>query len=137
MTRDEIMAMVPGREMDALVAEKVMNLCVLDQVHQYGDGCVVSDKGFDEWMSHPEYGRIDDPDLLPPYSTDIAAAWEVMEKWGFQAQAGYQGGDYFCSIMYGFDGEGTPLYGEVGDCASAPEAICKAALLTLIEEETT
>lgn len=47
--------MKPGRELDALIAEKVM--------------------GF--WDTHAaQYGETP----VPPYSTDIAAAWQVTEK---------------------------------------------------------
>jgi len=80
MTRDEILSMEAGRELDAWIAEKVMHLCVLDDVQGYGDGCVMSDKGFGEWGKHPMYGKVEDPDILPPYSTDISAAFEVEEE---------------------------------------------------------
>ena len=50
MTRDEILAMEPGHEMDALVAKHVTH-------------CT--------YLFHETY---------PSYSTDIAAAWEVVEK---------------------------------------------------------
>lgn len=64
--------MNPGRELDALIAEKVM-------------AWVVSYQGTkDMFMRDP---TIDEDDLgqsplyaVPPYSTDIAAAWEVVEK---------------------------------------------------------
>ena len=56
--------MKPGRELDAIVAEKVMGLVLLDtnrNVHE--DGPVYSDN--------------------PEYSTDIAAATEVAGKMGW------------------------------------------------------
>jgi len=69
-------AMKPGRELDALVAERVM-------------GWTREPKG---WLSPPmgdprmmwaatwdEAGR---PGYLPSYSTDIAAVWEVVEQMG-------------------------------------------------------
>lgn len=56
--------MKPGRELDALVAEKVMGF-TKDEIgiwkqHEIGDGHLFST-------------------LLPEYSTDIAAAWKVIE----------------------------------------------------------
>ena len=69
MTRDEILKLEAGRELDALVAEQVMGfvdlgpLQLADLRYQKPttDGVVV-------------LGR------LPNYSTDIAAAWQVVEK---------------------------------------------------------
>jgi hypothetical protein len=49
--------MKPGRELDALIAEKVMGL--------FTNG-------------EPDFGYT--YETIPPYSTDIAAAWEVVEK---------------------------------------------------------
>lgn len=65
--------MKPGRELDALIAEKVM-------------GLIVTEQGF---CGHPITkggGRVHGTDMgwwatvLPFYSTDIAAAWEVVER---------------------------------------------------------
>lgn len=53
--------MKPGREMDALIAEKVM-------------GWSQTPEGFYEMDS---VGRMT---ILPKFSTDIAAAWEVVEE---------------------------------------------------------
>lgn len=65
--------MKPGRELDALIAEKVMGLANIEQganafgkptvTSQLRDGFVVGIKG-----------------AIPHYSTDIAAAWEVLEN---------------------------------------------------------
>ena len=62
MTRDEIMMMKAGRELDALVAEKVMGFPV-----KIGD---ITGEPY-----HAQFGY-----SMPNYSTDIAAAWEVLEK---------------------------------------------------------
>ena len=58
MTRDEILKMSAGREMDALIAEKVTELSWI-----IFDG---KDPAADE--------------LTPEYSTNIAVAWQVVEK---------------------------------------------------------
>lgn len=57
--------MTPGRELDALVAEKVMGY-----------------KRLEPTLDWPERWLCDDRKLggIPAYSTDIAAAWEVVEK---------------------------------------------------------
>jgi len=98
MTRDEILAMKPGRELDALIAEKVMG-----------------------WS----WGIIGD--LIPAYSTDISAAWEVVEEMGdclHLRQHGEQGEweAWFCGYP------NSKAHGE-----TAPEAICKAALLAVMD----
>ena len=98
------MALKAGRELDALVAEKVMGL----------PGAAVGG-----WYN---------PNLLdgpPPYSTDIAAAWEVVEKllelgWHVDIEDGW------CVIVYGGRDGKADSEMEVGE--TAPEAICLAAL---------
>lgn len=71
--------MEAGREMDALVAEKVMKLSV-DRV--WYDGPYPNRKGVGEFT--PMYGRRQESGFpahdVPNYSTDIAAAWQVVEK---------------------------------------------------------
>lgn len=65
LTREQVLSMDAGRELDALVAEKVMGLTNL------------------HWMSGQlHYGAEHEMNLLPDYSTDISAAWEVVEKMG-------------------------------------------------------
>lgn len=64
--------MSPGRELDALIAEKVMS----QVVHRNLKG---------GWsIGEPDYydsaGELILYNSLPPYSTDIAAAWGVVEK---------------------------------------------------------
>jgi len=56
MTRDEFLNMPAGRRMDALIDSKVFGMVNISS----GDPL--------------------DSDLLPEYSTDISAAWEVVEK---------------------------------------------------------
>jgi len=102
MTREEILAMVPGPKFDLLVDEKVMG-----------------------WA----------PGISPPrrFSTDIASAWLVVEKMN----------DYLWSVAW------LPAQGKYEAAAlwwprrmraiapTAPGAICKAALLAVMEGEST
>ena len=65
--------MNPGRELDALIAEKVMGLKNIRK-----------DGGFAHFVE-PDYVHGNHPQRnsgipIPHYSTDIAAAWEVVEK---------------------------------------------------------
>jgi len=75
MTRDEILSMPAGRELDALIAEKVMKI-----TPEKCDFPVFTDKR--DWVDPGEYfvnvpGSVTE---LPRYSTDIAATWEVVER---------------------------------------------------------
>jgi hypothetical protein len=130
MPRDEVLGLKPGRELDALIAEKVMGFrCVVDK----GNGNV-------SWIAYGVYGETHTPPMawkkwnykVPPYSTDIAAAWEVVEKmseqWPQYQLAKIEDG---WSVMWGFDGYGWPE----ATGKTAPEAICKAALLAVMDIE--
>ncbi len=109
MTRDEILAMKPGRELDSLVAEKV--------------------------MGYTTYGQFRDKDgvrvMIDRYSTDIAAAWEVAEKmtslfWEMNLDTGSKSNTTKVEFYRTFD---QTFHVVVAN--TAPEAICKAALLAL------
>ncbi len=113
------MTLPAGRELDALVAEKVMKLLVI-----YADGetdCVpVIQESIDTGRS------LIRADLLPHYSADIAAAWEVFER--------FTGDGRHPLVRYdGLRPEGYPYWtvaisGHRGDADTAPLAICLAAL---------
>lgn len=68
--------MNPGRELDALVAEKVMGLDLSPKIHPY--------KKVSDFSLRPGalnyYGTYVEKREPEFYSTDIAAAWEVVEK---------------------------------------------------------
>lgn len=60
--------MNPGRELDALIAEKVMGWT---SVSYYDNG-----RGKEHWGFAPKQLQAS----VPRYSTDIAAAWEVVKR---------------------------------------------------------
>lgn len=62
--------MKPGKELDALIAEKVMDNHIMRQTVINGE------------LSYRVYSFVGEDGLyeIPSYSTDIAAAWEVVEK---------------------------------------------------------
>ena len=129
------MEMKAGRELDALVAEKVMGW-------ERGD----TSRGFMKWYPAGKRhksgcGEFD----IPGYSTDIAAAWEVVEKLGTSGRwvlhlLAPQDADY---VMR--DGETVQLWRakfekkfwdvqkaepyEWPEGLTAPHAICNAALM--------
>jgi hypothetical protein len=100
-----------GREMDALIAEKVFG-------HDRGFPEVLGER----WIAFPER-------VLPRYSTDIAAAWPVLEKVHGTShtrstiESGPKG--WTCRIA-SLTGHGQLGYGEG---ATAAEAICRAGLM--------
>jgi hypothetical protein len=97
--------MTPGPKLDALVAEKVMGLVI---------------------PSRPGWGP-------KPYSTDIAAAWEVVEKFGhFHIQTVFGDGsvDSFGEMIRVRLTTEATLQGRTMEsiAETAPHAICLAAL---------
>lgn len=61
--------MKPGRELDALIAEKVMGWIPYEPERAFA---------YPGW--HTPDGEFLNIARLPPYSTDITAAWEVVDK---------------------------------------------------------
>lgn len=115
--REKILAMEPGRELDSLVAEKVMG----SELHWDGEEGqsyrIVEEKAFEEF--------------LKPFnpSTDIAAAWEVAEKFhSWELHKLLPGIRTYKAVM-----NADPRSVSYSD--SAPEAICKAALLAVLDKE--
>lgn len=114
--------MIPGRKLDALIAEKVM-------------GMVVNQAREDMMPKFLKGPGTFSPAPIPRYSTDIAATWEVAEKiaqkWDhgrsgrvFRIQWDTESKDWY--VVFGID-----VLGEVERSAtgrSAAHAICLAAL---------
>lgn len=113
MDRESILAMQPGRELDALVAEKVMGFTGI----RFGrnDPNAV-------WVEMGSRRKFQP-------STDIAAAWEVLEKHSEIYLKKYKvmsnGHRYACRVD-----EDT-----IVSSLTAPEAICKAALIAVLDKE--
>ena len=113
--------MKPGRELDALVAEKVMGLVRCT---------AIAPDHILPCHAHP--ANPDKGAETPLYSTDIAAAWEVVEKiknrninllWHEENQY------WYCCVhneIFEVDQEATS--------ESAPHAICLAALKAVGEK---
>lgn len=122
----------PGRELDALIAEKVMGL----RYYPPGNSatCIVETPG---WYS-PGQSRV--VESLPAYSTSIAAAWEVVEKLTGSGDCTFQmarntvlpkehrkddpGTWARFEVMFGYAGG----RGARAEAATAPHSICLAAL---------
>lgn len=81
--------MKAGRELDALVAEKVFGLKV--------------DYEFDEPFAPALRDRYDEYGLVPHYSTSIEAAWDIIEHMRDQWTAATEGVDGFSDFDRPFD----------------------------------
>jgi hypothetical protein len=130
-TREGILEMPAGRELDALVAEKVMGWelrqCERHKTEPDGYACGLC-WGWDQF---------------PAYSTDIDTAWQVVEKMQEDGDVfieWWQDGEWFVSwkplIIRNRDGSrvGAKCDGQTTGKPSAPLAICRAALLATLEK---
>lgn len=111
MTRDEILNMPAGREMDAEIIEKVFGRILI--------------KPRSEALKYPhtDWGSTT-VNEIPHFSTDIADAWEVVDKVPNPSQF------FDCEK---FEGKWTASFGGqyVVAADTAPLAICRAALLAV------
>lgn len=125
--------MQAGRELDALIAEKVMGWPP-KPAHAGWQGDVVPSLADPKWVqAGPDRGW--EMVFLPNYSTDIAAAWKVVEKMRetpkpFFSLAWYISGRWGAAFL-GHD-DGTDA--EMAD--TAPHAICLAALRAVAKAPT-
>jgi len=159
LTREQILEMKAGREFDALVAELVMGWEWLQRPNEEAGSVVIRKALFgpepwvrfnfnpEQWVPAQESAprfydwdeccglRENDGHIntfrLPPYSTDIAAAWTVVEKLiertpeediHIEHLHGEWAVDCFYSVHFGG-------WDECVLAETAPLAICRAALI--------
>lgn len=153
LTKEQIIGMEPGWELDALIGEafdvyaksvfRVMNqdrsaFCMEFELREKREA--------EEWMKvHCSKGkRFEGYQLVkwklwPGFSTDISAAWEVINKmmelkFRYVCRGNFMGdGLHHCA----FDGQdwadANPIY-QGSMCKTLPESICKAALIAIIDQ---
>lgn len=115
--------MNPGRELDALVAEKIFRQQVVDIMGQVAIQHRITTPF--EYIITPEGIK-----PTPPYSTDIAAAWEVVEKLKLSIVYNRDMGTWLAGILDAF------VANQIVDgwmdvsatSKTAPHAICLSAL---------
>lgn len=126
MTRDQILALPAGRELDRLVAEKVMG-CRVKRHRSRSSGRWLYDLVVPGGVNEIDFVEPDAPwKACPRYSTDIAAAWQVVET-----LKGSGGGiNIWIVNRFAEVSAVTPELQKVRT-HSAPHAICLAALLAV------
>ena len=119
LTREEILAMDNWRKLDGLVADKVMGFDMVEdtlpQLPKY---------------YLPEYERTIQRDV-PLYSSDISAAWEVVDKMNERDEHSLALEFYPNEKEWGADFDEFAVSSQAVS-KTAPEAICKAALLAVL-----
>lgn len=135
MTRDEILSMLAGYEMNKLIAEFVFGMR-LEENHGFAGGFYWVGNGI-------QFGDVRAQNV-PDYSTEIEAAWVVVEKiielFGCDVSAENRADIRahtrvcICKFQYGkleYDNPDLLLYvfGE-----TVPLAICRAALLATLKD---
>lgn len=131
MKLDQIHA---GSEVDALITEKVMGRSICQHSRVRG---VAQSGGFAMCSVHECKGELH-YNFLPHYSTDIGEAWKVLDHivretkvpksrfFRLERSQDSDGAVYYTVLLSGLD---TPSGWEVlGRCATAPLAVCAAAL---------
>ena len=140
MTREEILAMDPGYEMDVLIATKIMGIkfpaveeMKTEAYEQWKiqAHCRHFLMGFEAWIENGEFKYRYKTKL---YSTMISAAWEVVEKFPLVdlSRIEFIEGEVTYEAKFWNDfAEGTEPY-ELS-AKTAPLAICRCALLAVLE----
>lgn len=127
--------MKTGRDLDALIADKVFGHAVVKTT--WGKQKQYSQLSIGEPSYYDDCGATTLSNPVPDYSTSIESAWEVVEKLKMTV---YAPGASFANGEYGNGIEGwsaevgtDEAYGceRVYDCATAPLAICLAALAAI------
>lgn len=83
MTKEEILAMKPGEELDALTLTEVLGYPKPDFVPEHSLGLFLTGNPFrhNGWTSIHRYSNDDKQEWMPdPVSTNISDAWQVFEK---------------------------------------------------------
>lgn len=121
-----IISMSPGRDLDALVAEYVVGLHV--EQKPMGD-----EDSFDYWYrpQNIPIRETQESERVPNYSTVLYAAVQLLPLF---TQWSIEGNSDEGTVCARFSNRDKAEIGVI-DCSTIPEAICKAALITLVEEQ--
>jgi hypothetical protein len=139
LTREQIENMPASREIDALVAEFIMGEKKPIYLHSHP---IVTQTKYSinmSWYCLPEYEKGDVCEWIPkPYSTDIAAAWEVVEtfdrkSWDVSVSSLTDNDDEVWEVFFAeYFEDGVGRIGKAS-AETAPLAICRAALIAMMD----
>lgn len=147
LTKEDILGMEAGRELDCLVALKVMNYIPASHNWWLPKGgkfnCSIEEAS--EWLSEKECGiewSGKKYQGIPIYmfnpSSNIETAWKVVKrlnlKYTFSVSKGYSDEGWSC-LFFWSDGSGDNSEYHIAYGQTAPLAICRAALLAVLEEK--
>lgn len=121
----------PGKELDIEVAKRVMGEDVSPVMIPMKYKVTGRASGSDKVHDHGTIGMETSMRYIKPYSTDISAAWEIVEKLSPSEDefrlSRFHNEEWYCTFAY-FKG-----WEEIG--ATAPHAICLAALKAVGHQE--
>ena len=133
LTPKTIINEVPGPQLDHWVAENIMTIPQL-YAYDHGDGEVQSYI----WDEVEENVAIRDHYLsirLPSYSTDIAEAWKVVEELNSRGLSFGLELDGMGRVRAGSRLSEGAIFEDREYLCTVPEAICKAALLIMLDNK--
>lgn len=129
LSREKVLKMPAGRNMDVLVAKIILEINVITDTNNFRFY-------FENNGQYPGKAPFFD---VPKYSTDISAAWDIVQKM-CKKHFRYEVGGNFMGLDHkyaAFDNEQwadkNPLFKAFAE--TTPLAICRAALLAVMEEE--
>jgi hypothetical protein len=140
MNRDEILNMEAGREMDELIAKAVMGYYETTVKEEFYEGGRFVLKELNALTREGLHGGYIYHYQIKGYSTDIAAAWQVVEKLKPSYQFGLWSDDFDGAEGFGcrFRLKGTIAYDrDIVWTETAPLAICRASLLATLDSQPT
>lgn len=128
LTAEQIDAMEAGIEMDRLIAEMIFNY--QRATNKHGLSGYMWDEENDTPATKETWGGHYIATTWPAYSTDIAAAWQVVEKINALLKNAYttvrgQTDGWVCEISW-YEADLSSV------ASSAPLAICRAALKSVL-----
>ena len=139
MSKEEILKMPAGREIDALVAEEIFGYRWVEGILAFGQPCLISPEHYENTkvpIANTNKRKIGG--TFPRYSIKISDAWKIVEKldtFQFNFDNGYSTDpNERCLAEFGHGMLGMTDYIQVE--ATAPTAylaICRVALLTKIQ----
>lgn len=140
-TKEQILVMEPGRELDALVLECVFGFprkrMFPPEYWEEGDNPFLC-----YWFipsGKPKRTHMIDARMVPDFSRSISAAWQIVDKLvntGYCPSILFDDDGHWCMSLSGIGGVGHSFSAPNTDddtiwCDTAPEAISKTALLAM------